>query len=122
MGPPIASIVFNIKPGSDRDIGDLHATTVAAEVKRGVTIAPDVLLSLCVRLGFDLDFVGGVVTPCRAVSSANAALTDVNVLRKSGDYKFDVAAMADRVYQSVLVCRCHLSSVVQAEVRKLIVW
>lgn len=85
-------INVDLAPNEPRD--NLHATTVTAEVERSVTIAPDILLGHCIRLGLDLDFISSVVTPRCAVSPANATLANVDVLGKSGSCDSDGAAMA----------------------------
>ena len=87
---------------------DLHTTAVIAEVERQVSIAPDILLGHCIRLRFDLYFVGMVVAPSSAVASTNRALAYVDILRESGNGDCDgatVAAGADRG-----ICRRHVIS------------
>jgi hypothetical protein len=73
---------------------DSHATAVIAEVERQVSIAPDILLGHCVRLRFDLYFVGMVVAPSGAVASTNRALAYVDILGESGNCDCDGAAVA----------------------------
>jgi hypothetical protein len=87
---------------------DLHATAVIAEVERQVSIAPDILLGHCVRLRFDLYFVGMVVAPSGAVASTNRALAYVNVLGESGNCDCNGAAVAAGAYRGV--CRRHVVS------------
>lgn len=85
---------------------DLHATAVIAEVERQVSIAPDILLGHCVRLRFDLYFVGMVVAPSGAVASTNRALAYVDILGESGNCDCDGAAMAAGADRGV--CRRHV--------------
>ena len=73
---------------------DVHATAVIAEIKSQVSIAPDILLSHCVRLRFDLHFVRVVVTPRGAVAPADRALAYVDVLGEAGNCDCDGAAVA----------------------------
>lgn len=90
---------------------DFYATAVIAEVQRQVSIAPDILLGHCVRLRFDLYFVGMVVAPNGAVASTNRALAYVDVPGSQGTVtvmvpqwqleriEVSVAAMLSRVVQ-----------------------
>src|ERR1700678_3426390 len=87
---------------------DLHATAVIAEVERQISIAPDILLGHCVRLRFDLYFVGMVVAPSGAVASTNRALAYVDVLGESGNCDCDGAAVAAGADRGV--CRRHVVS------------
>ena len=86
----------------------LHATAVIAEVERQVSIPPDIPLGHCVRLRFDLYFVGMVVAPSGAVASTNRALAYVDVLRESGNGDCDGAAVAAGADRGV--CRRHIVS------------
>lgn len=63
----------------DQVLLNLHTTTVITEVERQVPISPDILLSHCIRLSFNLHFVGVVVAPGSTVASTNRALTNVDV-------------------------------------------
>ena len=95
-GPPIASTIPNISPSIERSrkLLDLHATAVIAEVERQASIAPDILPRHCLRLCFDLYFVGMVVAPSGAVASTDRALAYVDVFGESGNCDCDGAAVA----------------------------
>lgn len=62
---------------------DLHASTIIAEVKRHLSVSPDILLRYCTWLRFDLDLVWMVVAPCGAVPPAYGALTETGIFGQS---------------------------------------
>ena len=99
---------------------DLHTTAVIAEVERQVSIAPDILLGRCVRLRFDLYFVGMVVAPSRAVAPTNRALAYIDVLGESGNCDCDGTAVAGGTDGGVW--RRHVVSSVQAGVCQMDAW
>ena len=75
---------------------DLHAAAVIAKVERQSSIAPNVLLSHCLRLRFDLDLVWIIVSPCRTIPAADGTLAHVDVLGESRDCDCDCPAVAAR--------------------------
>jgi hypothetical protein len=89
---------------------DLYTIAVIAEVKRQVSIAPDILLNYYIRLRFDLYFVGMIVAPSDAVVSTNRALAYIDIFRELGNCDNDgavVVARADRdVYYRYIVLYC----------------
>lgn len=87
---------------------DLHASTTIAEVKRYVSVSPDILLGYCARLRFDLDLVWMVVAPCGAVAPAYGALTDIGIFGQSWHCDGDGAAVTAGADWSVFCC--HLCS------------
>lgn len=73
---------------------DLHASTIIAEIKRYVSVSPDVLLSYGAWPRFDLGLIYMVVAPRGPVAPAYGALAGIGIFRQSWNYDCDGAAVA----------------------------
>jgi hypothetical protein len=100
---------------------NLHASTIIAEVKRYLSVSPDILLGYCAWLRFNLDLVWMVVSPCGAVAPAYGALTDIGIFGQSWNCNCDGAAVTAGADWSVFGCHllvCSYSRDLGPEVRR----